>query len=169
MHSALQHRPASAADLSEVVGFPQTVEELFFCYPKASWPLNVGQLAAAIAERRESTVVEIDGRVAGFANFYQWQHGEFCALGNLMVAPWARSQGVAQYLVEVMERIAQQRYKAPLMKVSCFNANAGGLLLYTRLGYRPVGIVERRTPEGSRVALVQMEKTLTSTTAAPVT
>jgi len=156
----LQHRPATAADLDTVVGFPQNVDELFFCYPRAAWPLNVRQLVAAIAERRESTVVELDGRVAGFANFYQWQHGEFCALGNLMVAPWARSQGVAQYLVEVMENLARERYKAPLMKVSCFNANAGGLLLYTRLGYRTIGIVERRAPDGDRVALVQLEKPL---------
>jgi len=160
LNAELHYRPATAADLDEVVGFPQNVDELFFCYPKAVWPLNVGQLAAAIAERRESTVAELDGRVAGFANFYQWQHGEFCTLGNLMVAPWARSRGVAQYLVEVMETLARQRYKAPLMKVSCFNANAGGLLLYTRLGYRTVGIVERRAPDGSRVALVQLEKPL---------
>lgn len=160
MSANLQHRPATAADLDTVVGFPQNVDELFFCYPRAAWPLNVRQLVAAIAERRESTVVELDGRVAGFANFYQWQHGEFCALGNLMVAPWARSQGVAQYLVEVMESLARERYKAPLMKVSCFNANAGGLLLYTRLGYRTIGIVERRAPDGGRVALVQLEKPL---------
>lgn len=160
MSANLQHRPATAADLDTVVGFPQNVDELFFCYPRATWPLNVGQLAAAIAERRESTVVELDGRIAGFANFYQWQHGEFCALGNLMVAPWARSQGVAQYLVEVMENLARERYKAPLKKVSCFNANAGGLLLYTRLGYRTIGIVERRAPDGGRVALVQLEKPL---------
>lgn len=160
MSANLQHRPATATDLDTVVGFPQNVDELFFCYPRAAWPLNVRQLVAAIAERRESTVVELDGRVAGFANFYQWQHGEFCALGNLMVAPWARSQGVAQYLVEVMESLARERYKAPLMKVSCFNANAGGLLLYTRLGYRTIGIVERRAPDGGRVALVQLEKPL---------
>lgn len=160
MSANLQHRPATAADLDTVVGFPQNVDELFFCYPRAAWPLNVRQLVAAIAERRESTVVELDGRIAGFANFYQWQHGEFCALGNLMVAPWARSQGVAQYLVEVMENLARERYKAPLMKVSCFNANAGGLLLYTRLGYRTIGIVERRAPDGGRVALVQLEKPL---------
>lgn len=160
MNANLQHRPATAADLGAVAGFPQNVDELFFCYPKAIWPLDVGQLAAALAERRESTVVELGGKVAGFANFYQWQHGEFCALGNLMVAPWARSQGVGQYLVEVMENLAREHYDAPLMKVSCFNANAGGLLLYTRLGYRTVGIVERRAPDGSRVALVQFEKNL---------
>ena len=158
MNPILQHRPASAADLNEVVGFPQTAEELFFCYPKAIWPLNVGQLAAAMAERRESTVVTLDGKVAGFANFYQWQHGEFCALGNLMVAPWARGQGVAQYLVAVMEDLARSRYKATRLHISCFNANTSGLRLYTRLGYQTTNIVERRTPNGGRVALVNMEK-----------
>lgn len=158
--SSLTARPAQVADLAEVVGFPQNPDELFYCYPKANWPLSVGQLAAAMAERRDSTVVCLNGRVAGFANFYQWQHGEYCALGNVMVAPWARGQGVAQRLIEEMEALAQQHYKAPLMKVSCFNANAGGLLLYTRLGYRTTGIVERCGPDGGRVALVQMEKPL---------
>lgn len=158
--SRLIARPAQTSDLADVVGFPQTPDELFYCYPKANWPLSIGQLAAAMAERRDSTLVCLDGRAAGFANFYQWQHGEFCALGNLMVAPWARGQGVAQRLIEEMEALARSHYKAPLMKVSCFNANAGGLLLYTRLGYRTTGIVERRTPDGSRVALVQLEKDL---------
>lgn len=158
--SDLQHRPAVAADLSEVVGFPQDADELFYCYPKASWPLTVAQLAAAMAERRGSTVALLNGRVAGFANFYQWQTGEFCALGNMMVAPAARRHGVAQYLIDVMEQLAKDQYKARLMKVSCFNANAAGLLLYARLGYRPQGIVERADPQGRRVALVQLEKAL---------
>lgn len=157
----LQYRTANAEDLHEVVRFPQDADELFFAYPKASWPLTVGQLAAAMAERRGSTVALLDGKVAGFANFYQWQHGEFCALGNMMVALWARGHGVAQFLIEAMERQAREQYKAKLMKVSCFNANAGGLLLYTRLGYQPRAIVERLSPEGRRIALVQMDKPLT--------
>lgn len=157
----LQHRPASAEDLHEIVRFPQDADELFFAYPKATWPLTVGQLAAAMAERRGSTVALLDGKVAGFANFYQWQHGEFCALGNMMVALWARGHGVAQYLIGAMERQAREQYKAGVMKVSCFNANAGGLLLYTRLGYQPRAIVERLTQDGRRAALVQMDKALT--------
>lgn len=157
---ALQHRPASAQDLDEVVRFPQDADELFFAYPKASWPLTVGQLAAAMAERRGSTVALLDGRVAGFANFYQWQHGEFCALGNLMVAPWARGRGVAQFLVGAMEQQARERFEAKQMRVSCFNANAAGLLLYPRLGYRLAGLVERASPGGERVALIQFDKAL---------
>ena len=67
---------------------------------------------------------------------------------------------VARYLIGVMEDLARRDYAAPLMKISCFNDNAGGLLLYAGLGYRPVGIVERQAPDGRRVALVQMEKAL---------
>ncbi|HWV10311.1 N-acetyltransferase family protein [Pseudomonas sp.] len=164
--STLSHRPATATDLPTIVTFPQDANELFFAYPKANWPLSVGQLAASMAERRDSTVVVSEGRVAGFANFYQWQHGDFCALGNLMVAPWARGQGVAHYLVAVMERLAREHYKATRMKVSCFNANSAGLLLYPKLGYQLDGIVERRDPQGARVALVQFGKALKAETAA---
>ena len=154
------HRPASAADLSAIVGFPQNAQELFFSYPKADWPLSVAQLAAAMAERRDSSVVLLNDRVAGFANFYQWQHGDFCALGNLMVAPWARGQGVAQHLVAVMEQLAREHYKARRMQVSCFNANSDGLLLYPKLGYRLSAVLERRDPQGARVALIQFDKAL---------
>jgi hypothetical protein len=110
----LSHRTAVAADLAEIVGFAQSAEELFFCFPKANWPLSIGQLAAAMAERRDSTVVLLEGRIAGFANFYQWHYDDHCA----------------------------------------------GLLLYPKLGYAPVGIVERRDPQGQRVALVQFSKPL---------
>lgn len=156
----LSHRPAVASDLADIVNFPQNAEELFFCYPKADWPLSIGQLAAAMAERRDSTVVLLDGRVAGFANFYQWQYDDYCALGNLMVAPWARSQGVAHYLVAVMEQLAREHYHAVRMQVSCFNANSAGLLLYPKLGYALSGVVERRDRQDQRVALIQFSKPL---------
>ncbi|WP_282876815.1 GNAT family N-acetyltransferase [Pseudomonas peli] len=113
-----------------------------------------------MAERRDSTVVLLDGRVAGFANFYQWHYDDHCALGNLMVAHWARGHGVAHYLVAVMEQLAREHYHAKRMQVSCFNANSAGLLLYPKLGYALSGVVERRDPKGQRVALIQFSKPL---------
>ena len=160
MSDPLSHRPATLDDLPEVIRFPQNAEELFFCYPKAVWPLNVEQLAAAMVERRDSTVALLDGRVAGFANFYQWQQGEACALGNLMIAPWARGQGVARYLVTTMEQLAREHHQATRMRVSCFNTNSAGLLLYPALGYALSGLIERRDPQGARVALLQFDKAL---------
>lgn len=160
-HSAmLTQRPASTTDPCAVVGFVLPSEEPFFCSPEAAWPLTGGPLAAASAERRNSTGALLQGRLAGFANFCQWQRRDFYAPGKLMIAPWARGQGVAHYLIEVMERQAREQFKVGRMTVSCFNANASGLLLYAKLGYRPQAIIERRDPQGHRVALVQLEKAL---------
>ncbi len=158
--TSLSQRPACAADLPSLVAFPQNAQELFFCFPRAHWPLSVEQLAKAMAERDDSSVILLDGRVAGFANFYQVVQGQYCALGNLMIAPWARGQGVARYLVGVMEQLARQRHAAARMRVSCFNHNTAGLLLYPKLGYRLSGLVERQDPQGARVALLQFDKTL---------
>lgn len=155
----LAHRPATDADLDQVVHFVHSADELFFAFPRAHWPLTREQLADACAERQGSTLVLLDGRPAGFANFYQSMPGEYCALGNLMVAPWARAQGVAQYLIGVMEGLARRDFAAHTLKVSCFNDNAAGLLLYARLGYRLDGLVERQRGQ-QRVALVQFSKPL---------
>ena len=103
----------------------------------------------------------LDGRPAGFANFYQSEPGEYCALGNLMIAPWARGQGVAQYLVSAMEQLARRDFAACELKVSCFNDNAAGLLLYACLGYRLTGLLERLRGD-QRLALLQFSKTLQS-------
>ncbi|WP_437882781.1 N-acetyltransferase family protein [Pseudomonas sp. LRF_L74] len=155
----LSHRPADPADLDAVSGFVHNADELYFAFPRAHWPLNREQLAAAVAERQASTLALLDGRPAGFANFYQHRHGEFCALGNLMIAPWARGQGVAQYLVGIMECLAKRDFQARELRASCFNANAAGLLLYQQLSYRVTGIVERQRGQ-ERVALVQFSKAL---------
>lgn len=156
----LTHRPATADDLPTVVAIPQHAEELFFCYPKGSWPFTVAQLSEAVAQREASTVVELDGKIAAFANFYASVPGDYCALGNVMVASWARGQGVAHYLIEQMERIAREHFAAREMQLSCFNANTAGLLLYPALGYQVYGVEERRNHLGQRVALLQFRKPL---------
>ncbi|HSC82186.1 MAG TPA: GNAT family N-acetyltransferase, partial [Pseudomonas sp.] len=140
----LSHRPASSDDLSAVVGFVRNADELFFAFPRAHWPLTTAQLDEACASRQGCTLALLDGRPAGFANFYQSQPGEFCALGNLMIAPWARGQGVAQYLVGVMEQLARRDFQARELQASCFNENTAGLLFYARLGYQLRGVVERQ-------------------------
>lgn len=156
----LGHRPASGDDLAEVVGFVRSADELFFAFPRAHWPLTRAQLDEACASRQGSTVALLDGRLAGFANFYQSQPGEYCALGNLMIAPWARGQGVARYLVGIMEQLARRDFQARELQAACFNENAAGLLLYARLGYQLRGVIERQRGNNRRVALLQFAKPL---------
>ena len=156
----LTHRPVQPDDITEICSFPQSPAELFYMFPKADYPLTPAQMSNAIAQRSSSTVVEGNGTVLAFANFYKAEHGGVCALGNVVVAPAARGHGVARYLVNAMIELARQHFAAREVWVSCFNHNTAGLLLYPQLGFVPFGIEERQARDGSRVALVQMKQVL---------
>lgn len=156
----LSFRPVQVDDIAVICAFAQSADEAFFFFPKCTWPLTPEQLAAAIAQRSDSSVVVEGDEVLAFANFYQWEQGGTCSLGNVLVSPTARGRGVARYLVERMIEVARQRHQAREMKVSCFNHNTAGLLLYPTLGFVPFGIEERQDPAGKRVALVQMRQSL---------
>lgn len=149
-------RPATELDLRVVCGFAQDAQELFFFFPKARFPLTPLQLSQAVAERADATVVELDGRVAAFANFYRWEFEGRCSIGNVVVAPAARGRGVARYLMTQMIDLALTQYRAREVTVSCFNQSAAGLLLYPRLGFEPFAIEERADQQGNRVALIHM-------------
>jgi RimJ/RimL family protein N-acetyltransferase len=153
----LTYRPVQEADIPFICRFPQSEHELYFLYPKASYPLTIEQLKNSIDQRTDSTVVLLDDRVVGFANFYICEEGEKCAIGNVVVAPETRGQGVGKYLIETMVQIAFTKHKAKEVHISCFNQNVAGLLLYQKLGFRPVAIEERVDKGGNRVALIHME------------
>lgn len=156
----LSFRPVQTSDIATICTFAQSADEAFFFFPKCTWPLTADQLGAAIAQRSDSSVVVEGDEVLAFANFYQWEQGGTCSLGNVVVSPGARGRGVARYLVEQMIALARSRHQAREMKVSCFNHNTAGLLLYPQLGFVPFGIEERKDPQGNRVALVQMRQGL---------
>ncbi|MHC6227266.1 GNAT family N-acetyltransferase [Pseudomonas sp. X10] len=154
----LTHRPVHTNDIATLCCFPQGPDELFYMFPRASYPLTPAQLSEAIAQRSGSTVVEGDGVVLGFANFYKAEHGGICALGNVVVAPAARGKSVARYLVQQMIELARREFEAREVWVSCFNHNTAGLLLYPQLGFAPFAIEERLGPGNQRVALIQMKQ-----------
>lgn len=150
----LTHRPVVEQDLAAICAFTQSAAELFYCFPKADFPLAPAQLQAAIEQRSDSTVVVLEGAVVAFANFYRWESGGVCAIGNVMVAPAARGRGVARYLIEQMLDAAFTHHQACEVQVSCFNPNVAGLLLYPQLGFRPCGVEERAGKSGERLALI---------------
>ncbi len=153
---SLAHRPVAEADLPLICRFPRDQYELFYLFPRAIWPLDEAQLRRAISERTESTVATLDGRTVAFANFYQWQHNGVCSIGNVMVAPDVRRRGVGDYIVRTMADLAFERYAAESVQISCFNRNAAGLLLYTKIGFHPFAVEEKCDPRGNRVALIHL-------------
>jgi len=152
----LSHRPVAEKDIERICGFPQNEDELFFCFPLATFPLTGPQLHEAIARRADATVIELDGEVVAFANFYRWETGGCCVIGNLIVSPAARGQGTGRYLIERMIDLAFTKHQAAEVMVSCFNHNVAGLLLYPKLGFQPYAIEERKDKNGNQVALIHM-------------
>lgn len=159
----LTHRSVAEKDIQLICDFPQSEDELFFLFPKAEFPLAPLQLQDAIAQRSDSTVVELDGEVVAFANFYRWEAGGCCSIGNVIVAPSARGRGVGRYLIEQMIDLAFSKHQAAEVTVSCFNQNVAGLLLYLKLGFRPYAVEERKDKKGNRVALIHMRLPQSST------
>ncbi|WP_448208115.1 GNAT family N-acetyltransferase [Azospirillum sp. sgz302134] len=147
------HRPLADADIPRICTFPRDAQELYFLFPRASWPLTPAQVAESLSTRREPTVVLRDGEVVGYANFATFDEGRSASVGNVSVAPSARGTGVAQHLLGVMMDRAFAHYGLPELVLRCFSTNTPGLLLYTKLGFVPVAIEERTTPWGERVAL----------------
>lgn len=158
MNEVYRHRAVEPDDLAIICKFPQDKDELYFMYPKAEFPLTIEQLQTAIDIRFDSTVVLLDDRIAGFANFYESIIGQYCSIGNVIVNPLFRAKGVATYLVCTMEQIAITKYNAREVHISCFNGNVQGLLLYRKLGYVPYEIEKRFDRKSSPIALIKMKK-----------
>lgn len=152
----LTHRPVDEKDIQVICSFPQSEDELFFFFPKTTFPLAPSQLQEAIARRSNSTVVELGGKVVAFANFYHWEAGGCCSIGNVIVSPEARGRGVGHYLIEQMIGLAFSKHQATEVTISCFSQNVAGLLLYPKLGFQPYAVEEQQDKKGNRVALIHM-------------
>jgi RimJ/RimL family protein N-acetyltransferase len=153
---SLTHRPVAEKDIQVLCGFPQSEDELFFLFPKATFPLSPAQLREAIAQRSDSTVIELGGETVAFANFYRWEVGGSCSIGNVVVSPAVRGCGVGRYLIKQMVAIAFLKHQAAEVTVSCFSPNVAGLLFYPRLGFQPYAVEERKDRNGDSVALIHM-------------
>ncbi len=157
------HRAIEAPDAEVIATFPQSVEELFYMFPKAEYPLQPEFLLKEAKCRPSPTVVLLDDKLAGYGNFINAEHGDFCSIGNVVVNPAMRKMGVASYLVETLTAIAFNKLKAKYVKISCFNENIAGLLLYHKLGFAPAGMEIRKRQNDQQVALIHMHKHATAT------
>lgn len=153
---AVTFRPVDEQDIARICSFARTQEEQFFFFPAATWPLTHEQLRDSIARRSDSTVIERDGQVVGFANFYRWETAGICTIGNVIIDPEARSGGLGAQLVKHMISIARDRHQATEVTLSCFNSNVAGLLLYPKLGFVPFAIEERVSKQQERLALIHL-------------
>lgn len=150
-------RPVKFDDLLTICQFPETEMELFSSFPAAQFPLTVEQLKDVINQRRASSVMEVNGKVAGYSNLYDLVNGEYCFIGNVFIAPQQRNQGLGEYLIRLMMQLAFEQYGVQSVRVSCFAFNEKALRLYHRIGFVEYETEIRQDPDGQAVELFHMQ------------
>lgn len=153
------YRALVPEDYEVVSSFPQNEQELYYMFPKATYPLTPSQVEEGVKNRLKPTVFLYNQEVVAYANIYD-HVDDFCWLGNVIVSPNYRGKGVSQYLVEVMSDIAKEEIKVNKLKLVCHNTNTRAILLYTKLGFRPFDVTRIEKPSGEVIAGVRMEKVL---------
>ena len=149
-------REASEADFEDICHLFTSEQELFWIYPKGSYPFTPDQLRELYAVRRDLTVALHDDNVVGFANLYDFEPGSHVFIGNVVVSPEYRGKGLGRTLVAHMIGLAKHKYSLPEVRISVFSDNTKALLLYSSFGFSPYKIEERKDYSGKRVALVHM-------------
>lgn len=131
-------------------------EELFWVYPKGSYPLTVDQLEKLIARRMEPTVLLAEGEVAGFGNFYRYREGKSVFIGNVVVDRARRGRGLGKEIVRHLAALAFQKYGLPRVRISVYSRNEPALLLYGSLGFKPYAMEAQKDFRGEPVALLHL-------------
>jgi ribosomal protein S18 acetylase RimI-like enzyme len=155
-------RPSQHDDYETICTFPQSEEELFFMFPSATYPLEAAKLEENASKRWCPTVVTGDhGDVAGFANFYGYEEGKHCHLGNVIVAPQHRGKGAASFLIAAMIEKARTELNVPRLLLVCHHTNPRALLFYDKLGFTPcAGIKKMKNSRDEIIVGIQMEMKL---------
>jgi ribosomal protein S18 acetylase RimI-like enzyme len=148
-----------SGDYAAVCALPQNEEELYYMFPRATYPLTPEQVEASLENRLEPTVVLQNGQIVAYANLYG-HDGESCWLGNVIVAADYRGKGAARYLLDTMESVARHKLNVNRLKLVCHNTNTRALLFYTKQGYKPYDVSLRMKPSGETLAGILMEKML---------
>ncbi|MGE4296874.1 MAG: GNAT family N-acetyltransferase [Desulfovibrionaceae bacterium] len=153
------HRCLRRADIPAICGLPATEEEAYFAFPSATFPLTPDHVLETLRVRLEPTVFLRGNVLAGYANLTQYVAGMHCAVGNVIVAPAQRGQGLGAHIVRHMAQLAFTAHGMPEVRIGCFGANTRALLLYHRLGFVPFTIEQRLKNNGTRTALIHLRMT----------
>ncbi|MDH5181484.1 MAG: GNAT family N-acetyltransferase [Gammaproteobacteria bacterium] len=153
----LKSRAITEQDCKIICRFPLNMEELFNLAPNARFPWTAAQMLQTLPDRLANTAFTIDVDIVGFANFYNYEQGNQTFIGNVVVNPLYRGQGIGKAIIRQMLEIGFSQYRFKVIHVSCFSTNTRGLLMYKKLGFLPYGIEQRTNHANEPVALINMQ------------
>ena len=154
---AVSFRAVVPGDFESICRLIGSEEELFLVYAQGRYPLTVAQVDALVTRRMEPTVMLMDGRVAGFGNFYGYRPGRSVFIGNVVVDAALRGRGLGRRLLTHLMNLALIDYQLRRVKVHVYNRNLGALLCYINLGFRPYAMKKKLDYAGRPVVMFSLE------------
>ncbi len=155
--NSLTFRSALKSDFAEILLFPANKNELFYFSPSASYPLTLEQLEKQLSTRHESTVMLDNNQVVGFANFYNVKKHRIAFIGNLIIKPEKRRQGLARRLLLMMMEKGFNQLQLKEIHLSCFQQNTAAQLLYKQLGFKAYAEETRHNSDNQAVSLLHLK------------
>ncbi len=161
MKHRIAFRAAQKADLSELLSFPLTQQELFYFFPSATFPLTLKQLERQLSERHKSTVmIEQDSfhkeTIIGFANLYNVKNKRIAFIGNVIIKPEKRAQGLGKKLLETMINSGFEQLNLNEVHLSCYKENTIALMFYKRLGFKAYATEIRKDFNDQVIELIHL-------------
>ncbi len=138
-----QFRPTQSSDLKQILNFNLDRTELFYFSPSAAYPLTLEQLEQQLSKHHESIVMLNDKEIVGFANFYKVDKHNIAFIGNLLIKPEKRKQGLGKQLLQYMIKYGFTKLHLKQVHLSCYQDNLPALSLYKSLGFKAYAHEER--------------------------
>jgi predicted GNAT superfamily acetyltransferase len=111
---------------------------------KAQWLVDHAALPGlATLDGRPAGMVVVLSDTAGYdSDFYRWfteRYDNFLYIDRIIVANWARGQGVAKHLYQTIEQAAQDKKMAVVADVYSEPPNVASLHLHLTRGFQSIG------------------------------
>ena len=131
-----QFRPTQSSDLKYIVDFNLSRTELFYFSPSTHYPLTLEQLEQQLCKHHESIIMLLGTEIVGFANFYKVDKHNIAFIGNLLIKPEKRKQGLGKQLLQYMIKYGFTKLHLKQVHLSCYQDNIPALSLYKSLGFK---------------------------------
>jgi len=153
-------RPITDSDLPVICGFFANERELHYSFPGVTYPLTEAVLKSFVDSRSDATVLVSKGRTVGFADLFDIHKNAECHIGNVIISKDHRRKGAARFLLQAMMEMAVARHHVTRLIVPCWCENTRGLLLYSKLGFKPFDIMIKNHDDRETVPVLLLEKNL---------
>ena len=149
-------RATQQSDLEQIADFCLNRTELFYFSPSAAYPLTLEQLERQLSRSHASIVMLENSLVVGFANFYNAQQHNIAFIGNVIIKPEKRKQGLGRKLLQQMVNNGFTKLQLKEIHLSCYQDNSSALSFYKNIGFKAYAKEDRLDLNKQQTQLIHL-------------